>query len=135
LWRAKEDRLVLGSRLPREEPIDTVVVVGVPELGDRVVPVSVGGARGLQRVVVSVRNEHLAHDTDFWFGDVAIEPIRVVAMRRPALAVQVRLLAYERRRTQSREVVSVPRRILDAVGIVRRVPQWRVRALQWTKLH
>src|SRR5262249_41823688 len=75
-WRTKEDSLVLGRGLPGEETIGHVVVMIVPQLGDRAVPVPVGSARGCQRLSIGVGNEHLADNPYLGLGHVAIEPVR-----------------------------------------------------------
>src|SRR5262249_39562740 len=61
-WRAEENSLVLGGRLPGEEAIGKVVAVFVPQLGDRVKPVGVGSARGCQRLSIGIRHDDLAQD-------------------------------------------------------------------------
>ena len=70
----EEDGLVLRHRLPREEAIHAVVVVVVPQLGDRAIPVPMGGARSCQRLVVGLRHAHLAENAHLGCGYVAVEP-------------------------------------------------------------
>gem|GEM_PF-6789272 len=112
-----------------------MVVVVVPQLGDRAVPVPVGGARGRQRLGIAVGYEHLADDPHLGRGHVAIEPVRRLAMRLPGLPVRIHKLAHTRSRAEADEMVAVPGRIHDALRVIRGIPQRRVWLLQGMQLH
>src|SRR5215475_4412850 len=106
-WRAKEDGLVLGGGLPGEETIGHVVVMVVPQLGDRAVPVPVGSARGCQRLGIGVGNEHLADNPYLGLGHVAIESVRRLAMRFPGLPVYIHQLSHPRSRAEADEMIAM----------------------------
>src|SRR5215510_5007686 len=106
-WRAEEDSLVLGGRLPGEDAIGRVVVMSVPQLGDRAVPVPVSSTCGCQGLGIGVGDEHLADDAHLGHGHVAIQPVRCLAMRLPGLPVDIHQLAYPRRRAEADEMIAV----------------------------
>ena len=56
-------------------------------------------------------------------------------MRLPGLPVDIHQLAHARSRAEADEMIAVPGRIHDALRVIRRIPQRRVRLLQGLQLH
>jgi alkanesulfonate monooxygenase SsuD/methylene tetrahydromethanopterin reductase-like flavin-dependent oxidoreductase (luciferase family) len=55
--------------------------------------------------MASLRDDHLAQDTDFGRGDMAIEPARVMAVRLPGLPIRIDMLAHCRSRAEADKIV------------------------------
>jgi hypothetical protein len=91
------------------------------------------GAR--QSLVIGICHKDLAEDSDFGHRNVGIKSAWVTAVRFPGLPVKINMLAHCRSGAKADEIVAVPGRILHAFGIVRRVPQRWVGALEWLKFH
>ena len=90
--RSEDDALMLDRRLPREQAVDAVVVVLVPQLRNRPKPHLMCGARRRFCVGVAVGHDDEAQNADFWRGDVAVQSIRVVPMGAPCPLVRVGVL-------------------------------------------
>src|SRR5215831_16992075 len=128
--RSEDDALVLNRRLPREQAVDAVVVMLVPQLRNRPKPHLMCGARRRFCVGVAVGHDDEAQNADFWRGNVAVQSIRVVPMGAPCPSVRVGVLAHRCRGAETDEIKAMPAGIFDAGRRVSRVPQWRIGLLQ-----
>src|SRR5438132_450505 len=121
---------MLDRRLPREQAVDAVVVVLVPQLRNRPKPHLMCGACHRFCVGVAVGHDDEAQNADFWRGDVAVQSVRVVPMGAPCPLVRVGVLAHRCGGAETDEIEAMTAGVLDAGRRVSRVPQWRIGLLQ-----
>src|SRR5262245_23096735 len=101
----------------------------MPQLGDRVEPIFMSRACGRQRVLVAVCHEHLAHDPYLGRGHVAVEPARLIPVRLPSLSVCIHELMDVRGWSDAGKMIAMHSGIADALRVMRRIPQGRIRLL------
>src|ERR1700733_13418516 len=114
---------MLRGCLPCEQPIDTVVVMVVPQLGNRTIPVLVGWARDRERFLIGFGDDDLAHNADLRRRDMTVKSARIVPVQLPRSPIRINVLAHCRGWAQSDEIEAVPGSKSDAIRIMRRVPQ------------
>src|SRR4051812_19101489 len=114
---------MLDGRSPAKGQVNLMIVMGVPELGHRMEPVSVSCLCEHRRLIVRFRDDDLANNPDLWRFHMCIAPSGVMFVGFPGLPIVRDWLTSRRSRAESDEVVPLPGDLPGTLRPLARVPE------------